>query len=206
MYSMTLFDLPTDASQNRLPYDGKVRYMGKVLSSVEADNFFKTMLDGIAWQNDQLVIFGKQIITRRKVAWYGDSAFAYTYSNSTRVALPWTQELLVLKNLCEKESNAEFNSCLLNLYHNGEEGMAWHSDAEKELQRDGTIASLSLGAERRFLFKHKVSAEKVELLLEHGSLLLMEENTQTHWLHRLPPSSKIKEPRINLTFRSIVNQ
>ncbi|HAI79839.1 MAG TPA: alpha-ketoglutarate-dependent dioxygenase AlkB, partial [Chryseobacterium sp.] len=97
----------------------------------------------------------------------------------------------------------KFNSCLLNLYHNGDEGMAYHSDAEKDLKKNGAIASLSLGAERKFSFKHKVTGEKVELVLEHGSLLVMRDETQSYWLHRLPPTKRVTAPRVNLTFRTI---
>src|SRR5690606_23265469 len=157
----------------------------------------------IEWRNDEAVIFGKKIITKRKVAWYGEKPFAYTYSNSTKHALPWTKELLELKTIIEKETGETFNSCLLNLYHNGEEGMAWHSDAEKDLKKNGAIASMSFGAERKFMFKHKATGETISLILAHGSLLLMAGTTQTNWLHRLPPTKLIRTPRINLTFRTI---
>jgi alkylated DNA repair dioxygenase AlkB len=106
--------------------------------------------------------------------------------------------------MMEQQTGETFNSCLLNLYHTGEEGMAWHSDAEKDLKKDGAIGSLSFGAERKFSFKHKQTAEKVEVHLEHGSLLVMKGTTQTHWLHRLPPTTKTNLPRVNLTFRTIV--
>ena len=118
--------------------------------------------------------------------------------------MPWTKELLELKKLVEKETGESFNSCLLNLYHDGTEGMAWHSDAEKDLKKNGAIASLSFGAERKFSFKHKLTKELVSLVLEHGSLLVMKDTTQSHWLHRLPPSAKHNKSRINLTFRTIV--
>jgi alkylated DNA repair dioxygenase AlkB len=94
---------------------------------------------------------------------------------------------------------------LLNLYHTGEEGMAWHSDGEKDLKKDGAIGSMSFGAERKFAFKHKKNQEKVELFLEHGSLLVMKDTTQTHWLHRLPPTKRVASARVNLTFRTIVD-
>lgn len=118
--------------------------------------------------------------------------------------MPWTEELIILKIAIEKETDETFNSCLLNLYHNGEEGMAWHSDGETNLKKNGAIGSLTFGAERKFAFKHKQTKEKVELILEHGSLLVMKDTTQTHWLHRLPPTKKVAKPRVNLTFRTIV--
>ncbi|RAV27788.1 alpha-ketoglutarate-dependent dioxygenase AlkB family protein [Sinomicrobium soli] len=201
---MKLFDDSIDRTKNRLPKDGTVNYYGKLFNQKEADNYLEKLLTTIEWRNDEAIIFGKKIITRRKVAWYGDKSFEYTYSNTTKCALPWTKELLELKALIEKETGEHFNSCLLNLYHNGDEGMAWHSDGESDLKKDGAIGSLSFGAERKFAFKHKQSKEKVALLLEHGSLLVMKGATQTHWLHRLPPTKKITEPRINLTFRTIV--
>jgi alkylated DNA repair dioxygenase AlkB len=145
------------------------------------------------------------MITKRKVAWYGEKPFEYTYSKITKLALPWTNELTAIKAITEQRTGETFNSCLLNLYHSGEEGMAWHSDGEKDLKKNGTIGSLSFGAERKFAFKHKRTREKVELILEHGSLLVMKDTTQTHWLHRLPPTKLIHKPRVNLTFRTIVD-
>jgi alkylated DNA repair dioxygenase AlkB len=203
---MDLFDQieTVDPTKNCLPYDGTVHYYGKLLGRQKADIFLKELLAHIEWRSDEAVIYGKKITTKRKVAWYGDKAFSYTYSNTTKYALPWTEALITLKQLIEENTGHSFNSCLLNLYHSGEEGMAWHSDAEKDLKKNGAIASLSLGAERKFAFKHKKTGEKVALLLEHGSLLMMAGTTQTHWLHRLPPTKKVRLPRVNLTFRTIV--
>lgn len=201
---MKLFDDITDKAKNWLPQDGTVNYYGKLLSATEADDYLENLLDNIEWRNDEAVIFGRKIITKRKVAWYGDKPFEYTYSNTTKYALPWTAELLKLKTITEKETGETFNSCLLNLYHSGEEGMAWHSDGETDLKKDGAIGSLSFGAERKFAFKHKQTGEKVELVLEHGSLLVMKDTTQTYWLHRLPPTKRITKPRVNLTFRTII--
>lgn len=200
---MELFNLTVDKSQNWLPKDGTVNYYGKIFTKTQADFYLQNLLATIEWRNDEAIIFGKKIITKRKVAWYAEQPFEYTYSNITKRALIWTQELLALKERIEKETGEQFNSCLLNLYHNGEEGMAWHSDGETDLKKNGAIASLSLGAERKFAFKHKHTQEKVELVLEHGSLLIMKGTTQTFWLHRLPPTKLITKPRINLTFRTI---
>lgn len=200
---VNLFEKDIDSTRNLLPKDGTVNYYGKLFNQQEADTYLESLLTGIEWKNDEAIIFGRKIITKRKVAWYGEKAFEYTYSNTTKRALPWTKELLKLKDVIEKVSGETFNSCLLNLYHNGEEGMAWHSDDEKDLQKDGAIASLSFGAERKFAFKHKETKEKVELVLEHSSLLIMKGTTQSHWLHRLPPTKRISTPRVNLTFRTI---
>ncbi len=173
------------------------------MSLDDADLHLISLLNNICWKNDEAIIFGKKILTKRKVAWYADKPFKYTYSKITKHALPWTEELLALKDLVEKRTSEKFNSCLLNLYHNGSEGMAWHSDDERDLKKNGAIGSLSFGAERKFSFKHKKSKETVSLILEHGSLLVMKGTTQTHWTHRLPPTKKTCKPRINLTFRSI---
>ena len=201
---MQLFDIEADPRHNHLPYDGTVQYYGKVIQEMVADDYFEKLMQNIAWENDQAIIFGRQITTKRKVAWYGDQGYEYTYSNVNRYALPWTLELLELRQRVQQLTGERFNSCLLNLYHTGEEGMAWHSDDETELKKNGAIASLSFGAERKFAFKHKQSKEKVELYLEHGSLLVMKDTTQSHWLHRLPPTRKVSTARINLTFRTIV--
>ena len=152
---MKLFDLEFDPAHNLLPHDGTVYYYGKVLNDSEAQGYYKALLDHIQWKNDEAIIFGKKIITKRKVAWYGDKPYTYTYSKTTKSALPWTRELLKLKALTEQKTGHTYNSCLLNLYHDGSEGMAWHSDGEKDLKKHGAIASMSLGAERKFAFKHK---------------------------------------------------
>ncbi len=200
---MDLFSKEEDELRNLLPKDGTVNYYGKLFSTKQAKRYFESLLNMIEWRCDEAVIFGKLIVTKRKVAWYGDSEFEYTYSNTTKKALPWTANLLDLKAIVEEQTNETFNSCLLNLYHSGEEGMAWHSDGEKDLKKNGAIASLSFGAERKFSFKHKIEKTNVSLVLEHGSLLVMKGATQTHWLHCLPPTKMASKPRINLTFRTI---
>jgi len=200
---MNLFSNEIDCSRNLLPNGGIVNYYGKLFTHQEANYFFDCLLNSIDWKNDEAIIFGKRIVTKRKVAWYGDRSFDYTYSNTTKQALDWTKELLELKTIIEKQTGEQFNSCLLNLYHNGDEGMTWHCDAEKDLKKNGAIASLSFGAERKFTFKHKQTKEMVSTLLEHGSLLIMKGTTQTNWLHRLPPTKLITKPRVNLTFRTI---
>lgn len=189
--------------QNILPFDGVTNYHGVILNKKQCDFFYKELLNHIKWKNDEAIIFGKLITTKRKVAWYGNEEYSYTYSKITKKANLWTPELLELKNIVEKESGETYNSCLLNLYHSGDEGMAYHSDGEKMLKKNGAIASLSLGAERKFSFKHKETKQRIDVFLENGSLLVMKEGTQQNWLHRLPPTNKVKSPRINLTFRTI---
>lgn len=183
--------------------DGEVNYYEEVIELEQANWYLHHLLKNIVWKNDEVNIFGKRIITKRKVAWYADKPFKYTYSNTSKYALQWTEELLELKAIVEKKSGESFNSCLLNLYHDGSEGVAWHSDDEKELKKNAAIGSLSFGAERKFSFKHKKSNEKISMLLHHGSLLVMKDETQTNWVHRLPPTKRVSQPRVNLTFRTI---
>ena len=188
---------------NLLPYDGIAYYLGIAIPADKASYYFDAFLENIAWQHEEAIIYGRRITTKRMVAWYGDKAYAYTYSGVSKQALPWENELYKLKKLTEQVSGEMFNSCLLNLYHDGKEGMGWHSDNESTLQNEAAIASLSLGAERKFSFRHKQSKEVVSLMLEPGSLLVMKGATQTHWHHSLPKTASVKEARINLTFRSM---
>lgn len=204
IYLNLLFDnaiLPEPISL--LPKEGEVLYYGRIVPSNELNSLFTDLLSNVEWKNDEAVLFGKRIITARKVAWYGDKPFHYSYSNTTKTALPWTPTLLQLKKITEEKSGETYNSCLLNLYHNNTEGMAWHSDGEPDLKENGAIASLSFGAERKFSFKNKQTKERISILLEQGSLLVMKGATQKNWLHRLPPTALPCGPRINLTFRTI---
>lgn len=192
-----------DSKFNLLPCDGTLNYYGKIFSLAEDERFFQALLHTDHWQQDEVIMFGKRIITARKVAWYGDAGFAYSYSGTTKQPLPWTAELLELKQIVQRSTGANFNSCLLNLYHHGGEGMGWHSDDEKTLGENPCIASLSFGAERKFSLKHKSTLQTISLVLESGSLLVMKGATQAHWLHSIPKTKKITSPRINLTFRTI---
>jgi alkylated DNA repair dioxygenase AlkB len=199
---MQLFE--KESINNVLPCDGTAAYYGKVLTAVEADQYFQCLLQHIEWKHDEAVIFGKHILTKRKAAWYGDEGYHYTYSKVTKHALLWNEDLSALKSLVEGITGFTFNSCLLNLYHNGDEGVSWHSDDEKSLGPNTTIASLSFGAERKFAFRHKETGVAAGIVLEHGSLLVMKDGTQEHWLHSLPKSKKVLHARINLTFRRIL--
>jgi len=199
---MDLFN--NNPNQNLLPFDGEVFLSQNVLNVAEIDFFYHTLLNADFWKQDELIIFGKQITTSRKVAWFGDFNYKYSYSKITKTAKLWTPELQSLKKLIELKTEESFNSSLLNLYHNGSEGMSWHSDNEKELGENPIIASLSLGAARKFSLKHKFKSYKVDIILESGGLLLMKGETQTKWLHSLPKTKKVTTPRINLTFRNII--
>jgi len=200
---MNLFDY--DATLNLLPCDGEVYYFGSILTHRDSEHYLNSLLNTIEWSNDKVKIYGKEITTKRKVAWYGDSNYAYTYSNVTKHAKTWTKELLELKTIVEKLTKTKYNSCLLNLYNNGDEAMSWHSDDEKSLGINTNIASLSFGAERKFSLKHKTSKQTVSLILESGSLLVMKGETQTNWAHCLPKMKNIDTPRVNLTFRTYID-
>ena len=198
---MDLFS--TETIKNILPYDGVTAYHGIILDTKKAAFYYDRLLKTIQWKNDEAILFGKKIVTKRKVAWYGESEFSYKYSGVTKTANIFTRELVELKEFVEHESGEMYNSCLLNLYHSGNEGMGYHSDGEKMLKKEGAIASVSLGAQRNFSFKHKENKQRIDVLLENGSLLVMKKGTQRNWLHRLPPTKKVNSPRINLTFRTI---
>lgn len=195
----------SEEPQQILPYDGLAIYYGTVFLPSAIEEYKQLLMEQIFWENDHIRMFGKDIITKRKVAWYGEQPFLYKYSNSTKKALPFNSTLHRIRTIIEDISGETYNSCLLNLYHNGEESMGWHCDNEKELKKNGAIASVSFGAVRKFSFKHKITKEKKEIELDNGSLLVMKGAIQEHWLHQLPPSKKIKGNRINLTFRTIVS-
>lgn len=199
------FDLfAPEPSPNLLSYDGEVPDYGLILDADQAQQYFDYFYRYLAWQHDEVILHGQYYKTERKVAWYGDQDYVYHYSGMTKQSHPWNPLLLRLKEQIETETGERFNSCLANLYEDGTQGVGWHSDDEPSLrskQGETVIASLSLGATRKFRFKHKTSNESVDLLLQSGHLIVMKGQTQCHWKHMLAKSTKILEPRINLTFR-----
>ena len=188
---------------NILPQDGIALYFEKIVTDDEVKQLYDALLNNIHWENERVIMFGKEIITKRKVAFFSDPSISYRYASKTKIGMPWTSTLLTIKNRVESITKESYNACLLNLYHNGEESMGWHSDNEKEIIANSSIASLSLGANRKFSFKHKLSKETVSVELEAGSLLEMKGSVQTHWWHALIKSKKITDARINLTFKCI---
>jgi alkylated DNA repair dioxygenase AlkB len=194
---------PTDTT-NYLPFDGSVQYDPYFLSVQEATKFQTIYEQSIPWETDVVHIFGKTIEMRRKMAWFADDQRRYTYSGSAKFVNSWTPELLELKNRIEKRLNVAFNGCLLNYYHDGADGMGWHADDEKSIEPNSIIASISLGATRNFDFKHRKTGQKIRIPLLPGSLLIMQGETQQHWLHALPKSLKVQAPRVNLTFRQMI--
>lgn len=191
-------------SELQLPQDGRIAYWPAAIDAHEATVLFNQLHHGLDWQCDQIFMFGKRILMKRKFVWIGDPGCTYRYAGIERAPNPWTSELLVIKKVMEHVANHSFNACLLNLYHNGDEGMGWHSDDEKELNCQAPIASLSLGATRKFAFRHKADKTTISLNLEHGSALIMYPPTQTYWSHSLLKTKRPVGPRINLTFRSVV--
>ena len=194
-------------TNGNLLYEGlELSYSANILEANILDSILKKMIDLIEWDFDTFKIMGKNITLKRKTAFYGDSSTYYNYSGNKREAKLWTEDLLFLKRKVESRTKLVFNSVLLNDYANGEVGMGWHSDDERELGSNPAIASLSLGVSRDFLFKHKYNKNfnKVKLTLEDGSLLLMHGRSQHFWSHSLPKRLRISERRINLTFRNIL--
>jgi alkylated DNA repair dioxygenase AlkB len=187
--------------ENLLPKDGIVIYHGVVFNDTEASRISKELFDTIPFKQDQVVMFGKKITTKRKVAWYADAGISYTYAGVKKSGLQWTETLLEIKQKVEGITGACYNACLLNLYHEGEEGMGWHRDNEKENVAASSIASVSLGAARKFAFKHATTNERLDIELANGSLLDMKGSVQQHWYHALPKTKKVQQMRINLTFR-----
>jgi alkylated DNA repair dioxygenase AlkB len=191
----------------QLSEKSKVWYFPEAFSREESEFCFRLLQQEVRWKQDEIKIFGREIITRRKVAWYGDQSYDYRYSGHSRIAQLWTNEMRQVKYKVEELCQTTFNSCLCNLYHDGSEGMGWHSDDEKSLDPEAPIASLSLGASRRFLFRSKENPKsKKEIILEPGSILLMSAECQREWQHSLPVAAKVKEARINLTFRRMLGQ
>lgn len=181
-----------------------VSYISAWLSPSEADLLFDVFRNMLQWQQQPIRMFGRMVMQPRLTAWYGDKGASYTYSGLHNEPLPWTSELLLLRNQLEQTTGKSFNSVLCNCYRNGADSMGWHSDDEPELGSDPFIASVSLGQARRFLLREKRNhLHKHALLLEHGSLLLMRGETQRNWQHSLPRTAVHCTERINLTFRHI---
>ena len=195
---------PTD---NLLPYDGQVNDLGVVI--LEANALYENLLTELPWQYDIVTLFGKTHVTTRQIVWMGDHDVSYYYSGQTRRAIPWSKQMLHVKRHIEQQLsssgiNVDFNSCLLNYYPSGEDGMGYHADDEKELGIQPVIASLSLGATRKFVLKHKKTQDKVELYLESGQLIVMHGETQKYWKHTVTKTKTVLEGRISLTFRQMI--
>lgn len=183
-----------------------VKYIENFFDFDQSQLYMKHLTNDIKWKREKIRMWGKEIVTKKRIAWYADEGKSYTYSGSTFYPVQWDEVLLEIKKQVEQHIRFQFNSVLLNEYKSGEVGMGWHSDDEKELGIDPIIASLSFGANRDFIFKHKTdkSFEKIKIHLKSGSLLIMSGSTQHYWKHSLPKRLKVRDPRVNLTFRKIL--
>tara|TARA_R110002096_G_scaffold77896_12_gene183605 strand:+ start:124744 stop:125343 length:600 start_codon:yes stop_codon:yes gene_type:complete len=183
---------------------GELLLWPKWLEDGEARALFDELSATLSWQQRSLTMFGKTIPEPRMSAWIGDPDAAYSYSGRAHEPADWSPPLARLRTQLQELLNHPLNSVLANLYRGEQDSMGWHADNERELGNDPTIASVSLGATRRFWLKH-ANAKTVRLELGHGSLLVMQGSTQHHWKHCVPKETSHREPRINLTFRRIGN-
>ena len=183
--------------------DGAFLHVQEFITKQESDIYFTVLKDEIAWQQEKMKMYGKELPFPRLTAWYGDAGRTYSFSGLTLKPKPWTDSLRELKNRVEVKTDATFNSVLLNRYRDGNDSISWHQDDEKDLGKDPVIASLNFGATRRFQLRHLQSKEKINIDLKHGSLFVMLGKLNHHWQHQIPKTKKAVGERINLTFRHI---
>ncbi|KTC85407.1 MULTISPECIES: alpha-ketoglutarate-dependent dioxygenase AlkB family protein [Legionella] len=180
-------------------------YLPQFFSKNKADDYFHALFNAICWQEESIFIMGRQVKVPRLMAWYGDEDAIYSYSGVKHEPKKWIEPLLEINSYLQEYFGIRFNSVLANLYRNGQDSMGWHADKEPELGNQPIIASVSLGINRQFCLRHKKQKAVLKLSLNHGSVLLMSGETQHYWKHALPKSKLINQPRINLTFRQIVD-
>jgi alkylated DNA repair dioxygenase AlkB len=198
LFSQTrqVFDLP----------DAKVEYFPDIYEERHATRLFDALIKKVEWVQNTIRFYGKESPVPRLEAWYGDEGKSYVYSGIRMDSKPWIKELLAIKKAIEPIAGIQFNSVLINYYRDGQDRVAWHSDDEKELGHNPVIGSVSLGAERKFKLRHKgfdKNGRQAEIMLAHGSLLLMKGTTQHFWKHEVPRTARPIGARINLTFRVI---
>jgi alkylated DNA repair dioxygenase AlkB len=187
-----------------LPSDGSAVLVPDFLSESEADEFFLNLHSETPWEQNSIKLFGKEIAEPRLSTWHAAADLPYRYSGVPRSPHPWNEPLTALRTACEAHTSHTFNGALLNLYRTGQDAMGWHSDDEAVNGPNPVIASISLGAERRFDFRHKQTREMVSVVLPHGSLIVMSGACQTYWLHRIAKTTRQLQPRINVTFRRLI--
>lgn len=183
--------------------NGEYIFIPNYFNKAESDIFLNKLKNNIDWKQESMNMYGKQLNFPRLTAWYGDNDKLYSFSGIKLSPQPWNDELLKIKNKIEPKSLVNFNSVLLNRYRNGNDSISWHTDAEKELGKNPTIASVNFGATRKFQLKHIHTKEKLEIELTHGSLLIMQGELQHFWQHQVPKTAQKVNERINLTFRVI---
>lgn len=186
--------------------DAELVYYPDFLKPEEANTLYDSLYKSIFWQQKDIKIFGKKIPQPRLTAFFAEKGVSYTYSGLQWQSESFPSEIKKLMNKLEKVSEIKFNTCLANLYRDGRDSMGWHADDEKALGKNPVIASISLGGDRKFQWKHKTQKSlKDELILSHGSLLLMQGSMQHYWKHQLSKTKIEVSPRINLTFRKVYN-
>ena len=190
---------------NLIPYDGEINIVPAFFSSQEADAYYAGLSSEIDWQQEDIMIVGKTVTIPRLMCWYGDPGAVYRYSGVRHEPLPWTQDLSEIRWRIEDYCGHPFNSVLGNLYRSGDDSMGWHADKEKELGVNPVIASVSFGEQRLFRLRHNKTRATIHIELKHGDLLKMHGALQHHWRHCIPKTRKTKQPRINLTFRRILD-
>ncbi|MBY6205357.1 alpha-ketoglutarate-dependent dioxygenase AlkB family protein [Halomonas denitrificans] len=194
-----------ERSVNVLPPGGRLVHDPRWLDPGAALGVFERLLREVDWQRRSVKMFGREVPQPRLIAFQGDEGVSYRYSGGDYLAAPWHPEVGLLRDRLAEELGVGFTSALLNLYRDGADGMGWHADDEPELGREPTIASISLGAARRFLLRNRDDrSRRFEYRLGAGSLLVMEGDLQHHWQHRVPKTARPVGPRINLTFRRIL--
>jgi len=202
---MMVSEISDYSGVNLLPQNGSAYYFKNFFSKDESDFLFNIILAKTNWKHEHIKIFSKDILQPRLTAFHGELEMTYSYSGITMIPLPMSDELLFIKQKIETITNTKYNVVLSNLYRNGNDSMGWHADNEKKLGKNPSIASVSFGESRVLKFKHIYNKLiKTEIELQHGSLLIMRDETQHFWQHSISKSKKITQSRINLTFRKII--
>jgi len=205
MFQLRIFENIENGKVIKTPIlNGEYVYLPNFFSKTESYHYFQVLKNHILWKQESMNMYGKSVLFPRLTAWYGDSDKFYSFSGITFIPNQWTKELLEIKTKIESITKTNFNSVLLNLYRNGKDSISWHTDAEKELGINPTIASLSLGATRKFQMRHLYTKEKIELKLTQGSLFIMSGELQHFWEHQVPKTSQNVAERLSLTFRTII--
>ena len=203
MGQIDIFSTEPEHSKTVKINNGEYIYIPDFYEQATADKYLKRLISDIKWKQESMNMYGKVIPFPRLTSWYGDNDKPYSFSGIKLQPHPWSPGLLKIKTDIEPKANVRFNSVLLNRYRNGNDSISWHTDAEKELGVNPVIASVNFGAERKFQLKHKETNERIDIVLQHGSLLIMKGELQHFWKHQIPKSKKVNQERVNLTFRVI---
>jgi alkylated DNA repair dioxygenase AlkB len=201
-----LFTAANEWQRLDLP-DADVHYLPALALAQSPGAILARLIESMPWRSEEITVYGKRYVQPRLTAWFGDPEARYSYSGISLEPLPWTDLLSDLRERVEAAADARFNSVLLNYYRNHDDRMGLHSDDEPELGKSPTIGSLSLGAERTFILRHKKRRDlrPFRIRLASGSLLVMRGETQHRWKHGVEKERYPCGPRINLTFRRIVS-